>query len=138
MPTICRTLSILWEYSEERPPLRMSSESELECGCVLHINLLTSALPKTPLSSFLSQSGQPAALGQRANRQLGPDAQVVLLSVALLRFESSEGETPAKLALISSLHKRLCSLPGELVADAMWHVRLHNKHNVSGPSNRLL
>ena len=67
-----------------------------------------------------------------------PDAQVFLMSVALLRFESLEGETPAKLVLISILRKRLCSLPGELVADAMWRVRLHNKLRLSGAANRLL
>ena len=65
-----------------------------------------------------------------------PDAQSVCLSEALLRRGSSEDERLAKLALISSLRKRLCSLPGETAADVEWRVRL--RVIASAARNRLL
>lgn len=61
-----------------------------------------------------------------------PDAQSLHLCVTLLRFISREEETPAGLALISSLRKRLSSLPEDMAADVMWRVRLRNMASGTG------
>ena len=64
------------------------------------------------------------------------DAQSVQLGMTLLRLITREDERPAGLALISTLRKRLCSLPGELSADMMWRVRLRKV--ASAARNRML
>ena len=65
-----------------------------------------------------------------------PDAQSVFLSVTLLRLASKEDQRLAGLALISSLRKRMCSLPGEVAGNVVWRVRSSNP--ASAAQNRLL
>ena len=58
--------------------------------------------------------------GEEGTRKARLGAQSVHLSITLLRHTSRDDEGPAGLALISSLRKRLGSLPAELSADVMW------------------
>ena len=51
-------------------------------------------------------------------------AQGLDLGLTALRLVSHEEDMQAGLALITSIRKRLCNLPGELVADEMWRVHL--------------
>ena len=50
-------------------------------------------------------------------------AQSVALGVCVARLISREDETPAGLALIASLRKRLVNLPREIAGDHLWRVR---------------
>ena len=51
-------------------------------------------------------------------------AQSIMVALSVLRLVTKDDDGLAGLALISSLRKRLCNLPGNLATDKAWRVRL--------------
>ena len=69
--------------------------------------------PQKPSSSWHKAQAYGVLLG----------TQGLDLGLTALRLVSQEEDMRAGLALIASIRKRLCNLPGELVADEEWRVR---------------
>ena len=107
--------------------MRVPTIPRVEAGVnVTEVMFLLGDLPL--FASLCLQCPRPCGFARRTAQSHGAlmlhgCAQSINLGACVARLTLSEEETPAGLALIASLRKRLANLPSDLAADKLWRVR---------------